>query len=464
MPAMTPIEILWILAHVMWALGALVYLFDGYRSFILGREGFVTNTTPEIPDVQREMDARKLSAPPLIKFQITTRGRETHVVIRGIASAIRCQEHVPWKNRVMVDVVTEDPKDVEEINAAFPNPAVPLRVLLVPKDYKTPRGTRLKARALHYSTEWRKTLVEERGFVIHFDAESAMEPVDFVRLLFNLVRADGKMKLCEGPILYPLEWGKSNTVSRQLESNRIFDCFHCHLLMENPPPYHLHGSNLVVEEELLMELGWDLGLSRGKALVAEDLLFGMRAFALKGKSIFGWSGAAILEQPPFTVKDSVRQRIRWVTGVWQAMDVIGRDPEYRKIPRREMRRLKAIVVARLSVYGMGFFAGLFSIILAAFAISDATMGTRIAASIPQAWRDFSMLLIPGLFLWLGTSQIGLYKNLQRMSLPAHRRAYEHLKVLVVTPVGAIVETGAALYATLTWWIGGNQVHWVPTPK
>src|SRR5258705_4340351 len=182
---MTPMEILWVLAHLLWALGAVVYLFDGYRSFILGREGFVTNTTPEIPDVQRERDKRKLAAPPIIKFQITTRGKETHVVKRGIQSAINCQEHVPWKGRVMVDVVTEDPRDVVILNEAFPTPAIPLRILLVPKDYKTPRGTRLKARALHYSTEWRKTLDEERGYVVHFDAESAMEPVDFVRLLYN---------------------------------------------------------------------------------------------------------------------------------------------------------------------------------------------------------------------------------------------------------------------------------------
>jgi hypothetical protein len=461
---MTPIEILWVLAHLLWALGAVVYLFDGYRSFILGREGFVTNTTPEIPDVQREMDKRKLTAPPLIKFQITTRGKETHVVKRGIESAVRCQEYIPWKGRVMVDVITEDPRDVEILNEAFPSPAVPLRMLLVPKEYETPRGTRLKARALHYSTEWRKTLDEERGYVVHFDAESAMEPVDFVRLLYNIIRADGKMKLSEGPILYPLEWQKSNVVSRQLESNRVFDCFHCHLLMENPPPYHLHGSNLVVEENLLMELGWDLGLSRGRALLAEDLLFGMRAFALKGKSIFGWSGAAIMEQPPFTIRDSVRQRIRWVTGVWQAMDVISKGNEYSAIPKHEMRRLKVIVVSRLSVYGMGFFAGLCSVILFAIALSDNFLGTRIAWGIPQAWRDLSMLLLPGLFLWLGTSQIGLYKNLQRVKMAPHKRILEHVKIMIATPVGALVETGAALYATLNWWMRGNQVTWIPTAK
>jgi hypothetical protein len=461
---MTPMEVLWILAHCLWALGALVYLFDGYRSFILGREGFVTNTTPEIEDVQAELDKRSLRTTPLIKFQITTRGREVRVVKRGIESAIRCSEHVPWKGRVMVDVVTDDPKDVDEISSAFPNPAVPLRVLLVPKDYVTPRGTRLKARALHYSTEWRKTLDEERGYIMHFDAESTMEPVDFVRLLYNLVRADGKMKLAEGPILYPLEWSRSNVVSRQLESNRVFDCFHCHLLMDNPPPYHLHGSNLLVEENLLMELGWDLGLSHGRPLLAEDLLFGMRAFALKGKSIFGWSGAAILEQPPFKIRDSVRRRICWVTGAWQAVDILSHDPEYKKIPRHEMRRLKAVVVSRISVYAIGFFAGLFSVLLTSIWLSDWLLGTSIFSGIPQAWRDISTLLIPGLFLWLGTSQIGLHKNLQRQSLSLQHQLIEHLKIMVATPVGALVETGAALYATLNWWIGGKHVTWVPTPK
>jgi hypothetical protein len=458
------IEYIWIVAHLLWALGAVVYLFDGYRSYILGRHGFVTNRTPEIEDVQRELDTRNASTTPLFKFQITTRGNESHVVVRGIESIARCEAHVPWKGRIMVDVITEDPADEVVIRKAFPQPAIPVRVLVVPKEYKTPRGTLLKARALHYSTEWRRSLDEERGYVVHFDSESTMEPVDYVRMLYNMIRADGKIKLAEGPILYPLEWGKSNIVSRQLESNRVFDCFHCHLLMENPPPYHLHGSNLVVEEELLMELGWDLGRSRGRAIVAEDLVFGMRAFALKGKGIFGWSGAALLEQPPFKIKDSIRQRIRWVTGVWQAIELISVDPEYSGIPRREMRRLKAIVVARLSVYGMGFFAGFFSILMAALALSDSFGGTSILSQIPQSWRDFSMLLIPGLFLWLGTSQIGLYKNLQRTDMPRGRKAAEHLKTLVATPVGAIIETGSALYATLNWWIWGKAIVWTPTPK
>jgi len=461
---MTPIELVWIVAHILWAIGAVVYLFDGYRSYILGREGFVTNTTPEIPDVQRDLDKRNLKTVPMIKFQITTRGREMRVVERGIRSVIRCAEHVPWKGRVLVDIITEDPKDVEEIHAAFPHPPIPVRTLLVPKAYKTPRGTRLKARALHYSTEWRRTLDEERGYVLHFDAESMMEPVDFVRLLSNIVRSDGKMKLAEGPILYPLEWERAGLISRQLEANRVFDCFHCHLLMENPPPYHLHGSNLLVEENLLMELGWDLGLSRGRPLLAEDLLFGMRAFALKGKEIFGWSGAAILEQAPFTIRDSVRRRICWVTGVWQALEIVARDPEYKRIPRREMRRLKAVVVSRLTAYSLGFFAGFFSVIMALIYISDSLMGTHVASGIPQAWRDFSTVLIPGLFLWLGTSQIGLHKNLQRTAMPARKRFLEHLKILVATPVGSIVETGAALYATLNWWIGGKNVQWIPTPK
>src|SRR3972149_22866 len=117
---MTPIEVVWIVAHILGARGAVVHLFDGYRSYILGREGFVTNTTPEIPDVQRDLDKRNLKTVPMIKFQITTRGREMRVVERGIRSVIRCAEHVPWKGRVLVDIITEDPQAVEEIHAAVP--------------------------------------------------------------------------------------------------------------------------------------------------------------------------------------------------------------------------------------------------------------------------------------------------------------------------------------------------------
>ena len=90
--------------------------------------------------------------------------------------------------------------------------------------------------------------------------------------------------------------------------------------MTNPPPSHLHGSNLVVEEKLSLEFGWDVGNLKGQPYIAEDLVFGLLAYIKYGKKVFGWHGAELLEQPPKTIKDSIRQRIRWVTGIWQALE------------------------------------------------------------------------------------------------------------------------------------------------
>jgi len=43
-----------------------------------------------------------------------------------------------------------------------------------------------------------------------------------------------------------------------MEANRPIGCFECRQVMESGTPLHLHGSNLVIEEDLEHELGWDI--------------------------------------------------------------------------------------------------------------------------------------------------------------------------------------------------------------
>jgi hypothetical protein len=40
--------------------------------------------------------------------------------------------------------------------------------------------------------------------------------------------------------------------------------------MESGMPLHLHGSNLVVEEEFENQIGWDFGTLDGQPFIAED--------------------------------------------------------------------------------------------------------------------------------------------------------------------------------------------------
>ena len=129
-------------------------------------------------------------------------------------------------------------------------------VIAVPALYQTPKGTRLKARSLHYMVELRRQGFNHKPgqtFIVHYDEESVMVPDELRRLIGYLATTDKKPT--EGPIYYPLEYGDASVVCRAMEANRPVCCFECRQVMEKGTPMHLHGSNLVIDEDLENELG-----------------------------------------------------------------------------------------------------------------------------------------------------------------------------------------------------------------
>src|SRR5260370_11987085 len=109
--------------------------------------------------------------------------------------------------------------------------------------------------------------------------------------------------------------------------------------MESGTTLNLQGSNVVIDEELENELGWDIGSLDGQPFVAEDYVFGVLAFLKRGPQIFGWHGCVMLEQPPFSLKSAFKQRYRWIIGILQGMTMIGRMSQFRDLPRGMRLRL-----------------------------------------------------------------------------------------------------------------------------
>jgi cellulose synthase/poly-beta-1,6-N-acetylglucosamine synthase-like glycosyltransferase len=256
-----------------------------------------------------------------------------------------------------------------------------------------------------------------------------------------------------------------------MEATRPWNCYHCLKVMKNPPPQHLHGSNLVVEENLALELGWDFGNIDGRPFLAEDLVFGLQAYIKYGKRVFGWHGAELLEQPPMSVKDSVRQRIRWVTGVWQALDMLKLSKDFYKLKFIERFKIRTIIGYRTLIYSLGFFAaslGFFAALVFFFFMPlwvlsfFIELDHFIIETIPfKLWR---VLLLSGLILWLGSTQIGLSRILERKKVSRKTEIIERIKIFAITPIAAVVETSGALYATVIWFLGYRKVEWIPTKK
>jgi len=455
--------ILWAFGHILYSLGALYYLTVSIPAYIKRRKSYVLNSAPEMDDIVELMGKKGVLQLPLFKFQITTKGKETHVVARGISSILELSKEPLFRDRLRVDVVTEEPEDRRILEQQFRDCEIPLNIHVVPPNYSTTNNTLKKARALHYMIEQRRQENgNEHGYIVYFDSESFIEPIDFRRLAFTTLK--NQKKITEGPITYPLRWFDAHIISRQMEASRPWHCYHCHEVMANPPPQHLHGSNLVVEEGLALEFGWDFGNLDGQPFVAEDLVFGLQAYLKYGKEVFGWHGAQLLEQPPMSVRDSVRQRIRWVTGIWQALEMMKRSSDFRKLGFRERLRIRLTIGLRATLYSLGFFSatfffGFFGLWLVSL-VTDFQY-INLAAPFMFVW---SILLLAGLFSWLASTQVGLTRILERTHIDRKTRTIERLKILAITPVAALVETSGAIYTTMKWFLGFRKVHWIPTKK
>lgn len=412
-------------------------------------------------------DLRRLPV-PFVKIQITTRGSagSTEVILRGIRNVMLLAAEDPqlYGHILSVEVVTESQVQAHLLESTFAGAPVTVDGLVLPADYRTERGTQLKARGLHYAVECRRrgwNRKPGRTFVVHYDEESVMVPAELRKLVAVLARTD--KKLLEGPIYYPLEYTDASPICRAMEANRPVGCFECRHVMERGVPLHLHGSNLVVEEDFENALGWDIGSLDGAPLIAEDYVFGMNAFLLGGRERFGWHGCVMLEQPPFSVRSAFKQRHRWIFGVLQGMAMARRTREFRRLPPRIRRTLVWGTRYRIATFALGAVVG-----AAALPVLPLLLGRSLLALMagdPLPLPAFVVLWMAAVgFLWLGSVLIGAWYNVADAGLTATGRCAEIARAVALAPLAGVAESSAALQAVVQWTFGARAVSWQPTPK
>jgi hypothetical protein len=396
---------------------------------------------------------------PYLKFQVTTRGGAAPVVERTVQGILDIAEANRWVSPCLsVEVITESADEAASLNFRFDGAAIPVVALALPEGYETPNRTQLKARALHYMVERRRqgwNAKPGRTFIVHLDEETLVTDEHFF-VLASYLSGDPR-PISQGPIVYPLEWGRAPWMCRAMESLRPFGCSECARVMTNPPPPHLHGSNLAVEEAIENRIGWDFGTVAGEPYVAEDLLFGLRAYALLGEEAFGWHGATMLEQPPLSVYWAVQQRLRWVLGALQGWWAIRHHDDLRSIPAAARARLRRAVGFRVATYSLGFpvgFAGLY------FLLHPAVRQSALLSPL-GVWRLF--IAAAGLG-WVLSYQIGLARNLRYQTVGAWSRLRQHVTLLLLTPITGLFETAGPFLALTRWLVGARQARWTPTPK
>ncbi|MCD6037514.1 MAG: putative glycosyl transferase, group 2 family, partial [Nitrososphaeraceae archaeon] len=298
-------------------------------------------------------------------------------------------------------------------------------------------------------------------WIFHMDDESYVTSQTIMSLL-KFIRK-GNAIASEGPIFYPLKFESANRLTAIAESIRPFTCYDCVSQMTNPPPLHMHGSNLLVRSDIEDSIGWNFGPT-----LAEDQIFGYKIYEKYGPKSMGWHGGMLLEQPPLNIKDHFMQRRRWVLGSLQNMV---RFPLIHKFK----------LMFKLVTYFMGFVSGVvstifyfyayipkllfvlsisisefnldiiswFDIVMKTFS-SEATMNASINSS-PLDPIIGLILLFP-YTLWLFSYQLGLFLNLRYSKISLIKRVALHLQTLLLSVIIGLLETFPAFYAMLEYYI------------
>jgi hypothetical protein len=469
--------IIWFVSGFIFLLSTIYYILEMMPAFFRYRKTYINPLVPSDKEIILLLNSSN-QAFPKISFQITTRGNEIDVVKRGIKSIVDvANQSSLFSENISILIVTDFLHEVEVFTKYFQELKIGFeaKAINVPSDYTTPNSTMFKARSLQYSIDYRnsndKTNAKKKSllFVFYFDAESTILPADFRRIIHSIISSPEK-RIFEGPIVYPHKYFECNLLSRQMEATRPFNCHHCAHVMKNPPPIHLHGSNLLVELGLVKEIGWDFGLLDNRPLLAEDLIFGLKVYFKHGDDPFGWHGGRLKEQPPFSVKSSFDARIRWVTGAWQALKYINSNPHYKDVSENERKNINRQIKFRIARHSLSFFAAIFVLYsLLVYLYPPFSFLLFIDYNqLPASFSSFQFFLtrfvfLPGTIFWIFGIIIGALKNLEL--IPGRsKKIIEISKLLIITPIASVIESFSAFYASIRWLIGKPNTKWLVTSK
>jgi egghead protein (zeste-white 4 protein) len=216
-----------------------------------------------------------------------------------------------------VDIAIEEGSEARDRVFDLARRSARIRVVVVPKAYATPNGTRFKARANHYMHELRIAEAEARddAWVLHMDddtglaVDSAVAMAQFIEAQ-RAAGADAK-HLAQGILTYPRE-NAVNYLTWLADALRPADdvARFSALTGNGRPLLGLHGELLLIRASIEATIGWDFG---PKAIV-EDAQLAL-VFARQYGGASAWFPGRCYGASPATVRDFVKQRERWSWGL-----------------------------------------------------------------------------------------------------------------------------------------------------
>ncbi|WP_131749456.1 glycosyltransferase family 2 protein [Frankia sp. Cppng1_Ct_nod] len=323
-----------------------------------------------------------------------------------------------------VDVVIEEGCEAYEQIVSLAQTSQLIRVVIVPRSYRTPNGTRFKARANHYVHELRHAEGEARDdvWVLHMDDDTGVGPdtSDALARFINAQWLAGEQAchLAQGVLSYPREHAVNRLIwlADAVRPGCDISLFAA-TTGRGMPRAGLHGELLLIRASVEATIGWDFG----PQAIVEDAEFAL-LFCDRYSRRSDWFPGCSYGASPATVGDFVRQRERWAWGLFLLATK-------RSVPLR--RRL--LLLHNVVIWACGPIQHLGVILLAGVLLGD-TDTSPVSAVLLPVWA-----LNMAYSVWLYWE--GMKINV-RASTQSRRRWWELVCLVSLIPLFSLVEAVA----------------------
>ncbi len=212
-----------------------------------------------------------------------------------------------------IDVVVDEGSEGISILQKIYGSSNLVRILVVPHDYSTPNGTKYKARANQYAMMVRAIDGENcaNTWVYHLDDDTSVRSDTISSIAEFISKKGNEFYLAQGVLTFPYERSNS-AISRFADSIRPIDDLSKFYFFTGggTPRMGLHGEHLLLRSDIEETIGWDFG----KKVKVEDAYFAL-FFAKKYPGKSGFLNSATYGSSPSSVKDLIKQRRRWSSGL-----------------------------------------------------------------------------------------------------------------------------------------------------